>query len=104
MPWITSRSTSGSGYRSRTTTTLIFTFTTTRISSGCFLRSACLKVYRDQPDGFAERYESLLSRTGMATAADLAMDFGIDIRDKAFWEGSVSVIRDDVNAFIALAG
>ena len=71
---------------------------------GLLFALGLLKVYRDQPDGFAERYESLLSRTGMATAAELALDFGIDIRDKAFWDGSVSVIRDDVNAFVALAG
>jgi oligoendopeptidase F len=62
-----------------------------------------LKVYRDQPDGFAERYENLLSRTGMATAWELASDFGIDIRDRAFWDGSIAVIRSDVDRYISLA-
>ncbi len=62
-----------------------------------------LKVYRTEGESFVERYETLLSRTGMASAADLAADFGIDIRDEAFWQGSVEVIREDVRQFIALA-
>jgi oligoendopeptidase F len=70
---------------------------------GLFFALGLLKVYREEPMGFADRYESLLSRTGMATAADLANDFGIDIRDSAFWMGSVSVLRDDINAFVELA-
>jgi len=61
-----------------------------------------LRIYRDEGEGFVERYESLLSRTGMATAADLAAEFGINIRDTAFWQGSVSMIKDDVQAFLAL--
>ncbi|MDQ2682733.1 MAG: M3 family metallopeptidase, partial [Chloroflexota bacterium] len=70
---------------------------------GMLFSLGLLKVYREQPDGFADRYERLLSRTGMATAAELAADFGIDIRDTAFWNGSVSVIRADVDAFVELA-
>jgi oligoendopeptidase F len=62
-----------------------------------------LKVYRDQPEGFAERYERLLSRTGMANAPDLAAEFGIDIRTRAFWDGSVDVIRADAARFLELA-
>jgi oligoendopeptidase F len=60
-------------------------------------------VYRDQPEGFAERYERLLSRTGMANAPDLAAEFGIDIRTRAFWDGSVDVIRADAARFLELA-
>jgi oligoendopeptidase F len=39
----------------------------------------------------------------MATAYDLAKDFGIDIRDRVFWDGSVAVIRGDVARFTELA-
>ncbi len=70
---------------------------------GLLFALGLLKVYRDQPDGFAERYETLLSRTGMATAYDLAKEFGIDIRDRAFWDGSVAVIRGDVAQFEQVA-
>ncbi len=71
---------------------------------GLLFALGLLNVYRNEPEGFADRYESLLSRTGMATAADLASDFGIDIRSERFWDGSVSVLRGDVDAFLALAG
>jgi oligoendopeptidase F len=70
---------------------------------GLLFALGLLKVYRDQPDGFAERYERLLSRTGMANAADLAAEFGIDIRARAFWDGSVDVIRADAARFLELA-
>jgi pepF/M3 family oligoendopeptidase len=70
---------------------------------GLLFALGLLKIYRDQPDGFPERYERLLSRTGMANAYDLAKEFGIDVRDRAFWDGSVAVIRDDVAQFEQVA-
>ncbi|HYP59555.1 MAG TPA: M3 family metallopeptidase [Thermomicrobiales bacterium] len=70
---------------------------------GLLFALGLLKVYRDQPEGFAERYETLLSRTAMATAYDLAREFGIDVRDRAFWDGSVAVIRGDVAQFEQVA-
>jgi pepF/M3 family oligoendopeptidase len=59
--------------------------------------------YQADPDGFRARYDELLSLTGMATAAELAERFGIDIRDEAFWASSLEVIRGDVDRFEALA-
>ena len=70
---------------------------------GLLFALGLLKVYRDQPEGFAEHYETLLSRTAMATAYDLAREFGIDVRDRAFWDGSVAVIRGDVAQFEQVA-
>lgn len=70
---------------------------------GLLFALGLLSIYRNQPDGFAERYETLLSRTGMATAYELAQDFGIDIRDRAFWSGSADLIRGDVARFTQLA-
>jgi len=60
------------------------------------------KVYQDNPEGFQERYDNLLSRTGMAMAADLTAEFGIDITQKAFWKGSLDVLVEDVNEFCDL--
>jgi oligoendopeptidase F len=39
----------------------------------------------------------------MVTAHDLANELGIDIRDRAFWDGSVAVIRSDVERFAEAA-
>src|SRR4029078_9495759 len=70
---------------------------------GLLFALGLLKVYRDQPGGFAERYETLLSRTAMSTAFDLSREFAIDVRDRAFWDGSVAVIRGDVAQFEQVA-
>ncbi|MEX2542730.1 MAG: M3 family oligoendopeptidase, partial [Trueperaceae bacterium] len=45
------------------------------------------RVFRDEPAGFQERYERLLASTGMAEAAVLGQQFGIDIEDVEFWRG-----------------
>jgi len=55
--------------------------------------------YEQNPDAFRESYDDLLSSTGMADAADLAGRFGIDIRSKEFWVGSLDVIREDIATF-----
>ena len=58
--------------------------------------------YQADPEPFKAQYDRLLSSTGMADAAALAADFGIDIRDKGFWAGSFSVIRGDIDRFEAV--
>lgn len=60
------------------------------------------RVYTEQPEGFHERYDDLLSSTGLYPAAELTARFGIDIRDKAFWAGSLAVILDDIDEYVAL--
>jgi oligoendopeptidase F len=47
-------------------------------------------------------YEKLLASTGEASAADLAGDFGIDIRTRAFWDESIKVIRGRIDRYCAL--
>jgi oligoendopeptidase F len=60
------------------------------------------RVYEENPEGFQARYDNLLSRTGMAMAADLTAEFGIDITSKAFWKGSLDVVVEDINEFCDL--
>ena len=60
--------------------------------------------FQQQPDTFRERYDELLSATGMADAASLADRFGIDIRSPAFWRDSLAVISADVEHFVAAVG
>jgi pepF/M3 family oligoendopeptidase len=55
--------------------------------------------YEQDPDAFRESYDDLLSSTGMADAADLAGRFGIDIRSKEFWVGSLDVVCEDIATF-----
>lgn len=56
-------------------------------------------AYENDPDGFRDGYDELLSSTGLADAAELAKRFGIDIRGKTFWEGSLATIARDVEEF-----
>jgi pepF/M3 family oligoendopeptidase len=58
--------------------------------------------YQADPEQFKDRYDRLLSSTGLASAATLARDFDIDIQDTAFWAESLSVIRADINRFSAI--
>ena len=56
-------------------------------------------IYQAEPNGFHERYDDLLSSTGLADAPTLADRFGIDIRSKEFWAGSLAKIGEDVARF-----
>ena len=58
--------------------------------------------YEADPDTFRTNYDALLEATGDADAVDLAVRFGFDIQSPAFWEGSLGVIRADVDTFVAL--
>lgn len=55
--------------------------------------------YQQDPDGFRTGYDRLLASTGLADAATLAAEMGIDIRSRAFWDASLSVIRADIAMF-----
>lgn len=58
--------------------------------------------YEADPEPFKAMYDDLLGSTGMADAATLAARFGINTRERAFWEGSLRVVEDDVKEFEAL--
>ena len=55
--------------------------------------------YQQDPETFKTSYDSLLSSTGLADAATLASQFGIDIRSVDFWRSSLDIVRDDINRF-----
>jgi pepF/M3 family oligoendopeptidase len=57
----------------------------------------------EEPDRFRAGYDDLLSATGLATAAELAARFGIDVADEAFWTASLDVIRARIDSFVDLA-
>lgn len=59
--------------------------------------------YVEDPGGFRAGYDELLSMTGMADAATLATRFGIDIRDRAFWDASLAILGRDIDRFVELA-
>ncbi|MHA0033610.1 M3 family oligoendopeptidase [Deinococcus sp. PESE-13] len=48
---------------------------------------------------FQRRYDELLSSTGLADARTLAARFGIDLHAPDFWEGSLNVIRRQIDEY-----
>jgi len=59
-------------------------------------------IYRQRGADFVEDYRRLLASTGEANAADLAARFGIDIRDRAFWDASLQMIAERIARYEAL--
>lgn len=60
-------------------------------------------AYVADPDRFRAGYDDLLSATGLATAAELARRFDIDVADEAFWTASLDVLRARIDDFVVLA-
>jgi oligoendopeptidase F len=61
-------------------------------------------IYRERPERFVAEYEDLLSRTGMATAAELAQGFGIDLHAPGFWRAGLDMIGERIRRFEELCG
>jgi len=59
--------------------------------------------YQQEPEQFKQGYDDLLSSTGLADAATLAAQFGIDIRSTDFWRASLDIVRGDIERFEELA-
>ena len=59
--------------------------------------------YTREPETFKQGYDALLSSTGLADAATLAGQFGIDIRSADFWRSSLDIVREDIARFEELA-
>ncbi len=55
--------------------------------------------YLRESELFKARYDDLLSSTGLEDAAPLAARFGMDIRSKAFWRGSLDVIISSIDEY-----
>lgn len=59
--------------------------------------------YQAEGEAFRSRFDELLAHSGMASVAELAGRFGIDIEDPSFWRESLSVLSGRVAGFEELA-
>ncbi len=59
-------------------------------------------IYLQRGPAFVPNYMALLASTGEGTAADLAARFGMDIRQRRFWEDSLAVIGQRIERYCAL--
>lgn len=68
-------------------------------SFGLMFGTGLFAIYQERGDSFVPEYKDLLSSTGLGSAAELAQRFGIDIRQKSFWEGSLKVVEQRVKQY-----
>jgi len=59
-------------------------------------------IYKQRGDAFIPEYKQLLASTGQGNAAELAATFGIDIRQRKFWEDSLKIIEAKVDRYCEL--
>jgi pepF/M3 family oligoendopeptidase len=69
---------------------------------GLLFGTGLYAIYRQRGAAFVPEYVSLLASTGEGAAADLAARFGIDIRQRKFWEDSLAVIGQRIERYCAL--
>ncbi|MBE0556695.1 MAG: M3 family oligoendopeptidase, partial [Proteobacteria bacterium] len=69
---------------------------------GLLFGTGLYAIYQQRGADFVPEYKALLASTGMGQAADLAAGFGLDLRSKSFWEGSLAVIGQRVERYVNL--
>ncbi len=57
----------------------------------------------EQSADFLDRYDELLRATGQKKVADVAEMAGMDVRDRSFWQDSLSILEEDIGSFVELA-
>lgn len=79
-----------------------FSFYNYPYSFGLLFGTGLYAIYQKRGKEFTKDYRDLLASTGLGDAATLAARFDIDIRDKKFWQDSLSVIGQQVDQYVAL--
>lgn len=69
---------------------------------GLLFSTGLYAIYQQRGLEFIPLFNDLLASTGLASAADLAAGFGIDIRSINFWEDSLEVIHKRVERYLEL--
>ncbi len=69
---------------------------------GLLFGTGLYAIYQARGAAFVPEYRELLASTGEGKAADLAGRFGIDIRQRKFWEEGLAVIGQRIERYCAL--
>lgn len=69
---------------------------------GLLFGTGLYAIYKERGSSFVKDYETLLSRTGEGTPAELAAKFDIDIRKPYFWESSLKVVEEQIQQYLKL--
>lgn len=71
-------------------------------SVGELLVMSLYQMYREEGAAFADKYMDVLRFGGSLTPQQLMAKVGVDLRDRAFWEGGVKILSREVSEFAAL--
>ncbi len=69
---------------------------------GLLFATGLYAIYQERGAAFVPDYIKLLASTGEAPAAELAQQFGIDIRSKKFWQDSIKIIEKQIDRYEAI--
>ena len=69
---------------------------------GLLFATGLYAIYQERGNSFIPEYKALLASTGLENAADLAMRFGINIKEKAFWNASLDIIHQRISRYLQL--
>lgn len=79
-----------------------FSFYNYPYAFGLLFATGLYAIYQNRGAAFVPEYKKLLASTGEARAADLADQFGINIRAKQFWADSLAIIGRRVERYCQL--
>ena len=59
-------------------------------------------AYLQDPEGFVPKYREMLRTTGIHSVEECGALMGLDLQKKDFWEASLKLIAEEIDAFCAL--
>src|SRR5690606_22685967 len=77
-----------------------FSFYNYPYAFGLLFGTGLYAIYQQRGAEFTKDYRELLASTGLGDAATLAQRFGINIREKKFWQDSLAVIGQQVEEYV----
>jgi len=66
---------------------------------GLLFAKGLYSMYLKEGKSFIDKYNEVLRLTGQANVYDVAKYAGIDIHDEEFWQGSMDIIKKDIEKF-----
>lgn len=79
-----------------------FSFYNYPYSFGGLFSRGLYAIYRENPNGFVEKYQELLYATTINNCEDVAKVMNIDLTEKDFWLKSLDSIKEEIDEFIEL--
>ena len=79
-----------------------FSFYNYPYSFGGLFSRGLYAIYKENPEGFVEKYQELLHATTINTCEDVAKVMNIDLTKKDFWLKSLESIKEEIEEFIEL--